>query len=281
MQATVGGTDALRVERGFDAAGKFMPDGLALIGGFDLLAQGERHFISRIQGRSYVHMLGLLRFTGADRERQALLRRMDARMTGCMPAGYCFVPDPVVVAGMIQRRSAWAVLALNCLVDLLVKTHYRLSIDPDHALDSLWQDVFLFRWKEETPRMALDELQWRGANTQLDEPARDRAVGDLIGLIGVLDGVLQAQARADAGYFSRTCGRMLDGGERARVGAGLLHAYRWQYILCGVQVPHFSTLLSGMLNAAQYGRIAAALAPLFGGAAVPGVRAEAAGRSGR
>ncbi len=193
-------------------------------------------------------------------------------MAACMPLGYSFVPDPAVVAGMIQRRSAWAVLALNCLVDLLVRTHYRLSIDPDPALDSLWQDVFHFRWNEESPRMALDELQWRGANTQLDEAGRDRAVGDLIGLFGVLDGILQAQARADASYFSLACGRKLEGGELARVIAGLLHAYRWQYILCGVQVPHFSALLSGMLNAVQYGRVAAALAPLFNGASLPQLR---------
>jgi len=264
-------TDAFRGGRGFGSAGKFMPDGLALIGGFDFLAQGEQLLISRIQGRSYVNMLGLLRFTGADQDRQALLRRMDAKMAASMPLGYAFLPDPAVVAGMIQRRSAWAVLALNCLVDLLVRTHYRLSVDPDPALDSIWQDVFHFRWDQESPRVALDELQWRGANTQLDEAGRDRAVGDLIGLVGVLDGILQAQARADAGYFSLACGRKLESGELARAGAGLLRAYRWQYILCGVQVPHFSALLGGMLNAAQYGRIAAALAPLFDGSAIPQV----------
>jgi len=254
---------------GFDVAGKFMPDDLALIAGFDFLAEGERRFISQVQGRSYVNMLGLLRFTGADQERRALLQRMDAMMADCMPAGYGFVPDPAVVAGMIQRRSAWAVLALNYLVDLLVKVHHRQSIDPDPALDSRWQDVFLFRWKEESPRIALDELQWRGANTQLDAEGRDSAVGDLISLIGMLDSILQAQARADAGYFSRGCGRALEDGELARVGAALLHAYRWQYILCGVQVPHFSALLGGMLNRVQYGRVAAALAPLFDSGSIP------------
>ena len=265
-------TESLRVERGFSGEAKFMPDGLALIGGFQFLAEGERHLISRIQGRSYVNILALLRFTGADHARHALLRRMDTMMAACMPLGYSFVPDPAVVAGMIQRRSAWSVLALNCLVDLLVRAHYGLSMDPDPALDSLWQAVFHFRWEEESSRMTLDELQWRGANTQLDEAGRDRAVGDLIGLIGVLDGIVQAQAKADAGYFSLASGRKLERSELARVGAGLLHAYRWQYILCGVQVPHFSALLGGMLNRSQYGRVAAALAPLFDGSAVPQVR---------
>jgi hypothetical protein len=271
-QAPLRGNEDSRLEPGFDCASKFMPDALALISSFDFLAQGERHLIGRIQGRSYANMLRLLRFTGTDRERQTLLRRVDAMMAACMPLGYCFVPDPAVVAGMIQRRSAWSVLALNCLVDLLVKAHYGLSMDPDPALDSLWQAVFHFRWEEESSRMTLDELQWRGANTQLDEAGRDRAVGDLIGLIGVLDGIVQAQAKADAGYFSLASGRKLERSELARVGAGLLHAYRWQYILCGVQVPHFSALLGGMLNRSQYGRVAAALAPLFDGSSVPQVR---------
>jgi len=269
VPAPVQGSGDLRAGHGFDIACKFMPDDLALIGGFDFLSDGERRFISQIQGRSYGRMLGLLRFTGADQERRALLQRMDAMMADCMPAGYSFVPDPAVAAGMIQRRSAWAVLALNCLVDLLIKVHYRQSIDPDPALDSRWQDLFAFHWKEESPRMALDELQWRGANTQLDDAGRDHAVGDLIGLFGMLDNILRAQAKADAGYFSRACGRVVEGGETARVEAALLHAYRWQYILCGVQVPHFSALLGGMLNRAQYSRVAAALAPLFDSAAVP------------
>jgi hypothetical protein len=271
MQAS----DARRLARGFDTTKKFLPDSLSLIGAFDFLGQGEQCFISRIQGRTYANMLGLLRFTGAEADRQAKFCRLDAMMAFCMPEGYRFVPDPGVVAGVLLRRSAWSVLALASLVDLFAQAHYRSSIEPDAGLDPLWRDVFLFHLKEESRHATLDELDWRREDARLDTAARDHAVGDLITVIGAVDGILQAQARADAGYFAQACGRMLGAGELPRAGAGLLRAYRWQYLLSGVQMPHFSAILSGMLNAAQYGRVAAALAPLFDASAVPAVRAGA------
>jgi hypothetical protein len=265
--------ESTRCARGFDTAKKFLPDGLTLIANFRFLGRGDQCFVSQVQARTYANMFGLLRLTGAAPERQALFLRLDTMMAVCMPAGYRFVPDPEVVAGVLHRRSAWSVHALTCLVDLFAQAHYRQSLQPDAALDPLWQEVFQFHLKEESRYVAADELEWRGEDAKLDGEARDRAVGDLITLIGMLDGILQAQAGADAGYISRAGYRLLNAGEAARVSAGLLHAYRWQYILSGVQVPHFSALLGGMLNPEQYGRVAAALVPLFDAAAIPQLRA--------
>jgi hypothetical protein len=45
----------------------------------------------------------------------------------------------------------------------------------------------------------------------------------------------------------------------------LLRAYRWQYIVSGVQHTHFARLLTGMTTEAQMGRIQAALAPIVNG----------------
>ncbi len=280
--------------RGFDASKKFLPDGLSLIAGFDFLGRGEQRFISQIQGRTYAGMLGmaerfvgakmlelgrehslgdqdaleaLVRFTDEELKHQALFRRLEQLMSACMPAGYRFAPEPNVVAALVLGRSTWSVLALTCLIELFTQAHYRQSIEPGAAIDPLWQDVFLFHWKEESQHAILDELEWRREDARLANAARDRAVGDLIVLLGAIDGILQAQSREDAAYFAKACARRLQGGEQARVAAGFLHAYRWQYILSGVQVPHFSAILGGMLDPAQHGRIAAAIAPLYDGTA--------------
>jgi len=45
----------------------------------------------------------------------------------------------------------------------------------------------------------------------------------------------------------------------------VLAAYRWQYIISGVQHPHFGRLLTGLTTPAQMSRIQAALAPILGG----------------
>jgi hypothetical protein len=94
---------------------------------------------------------------------------------------------------------------------------------------------------------------------------KEQAVDDLIGLIGAVDGILQAQSEADAEYFLAVAGRRFTGEEEAGIRALLLRAYRWQYIVSGVQHPHFGQLLTAMTTAAQMSRIEAALAPIFSG----------------
>jgi len=101
-------------------------------------------------------------------------------------------------------------------------------------------------------------------NAALDAPTRDAAVDDFIGLVGAVDGLLQAQAKADGHYFLRICGRELSAGEVSTLMAELLQAYRWQYIVSGAQDARFSAALSRMVDAGQMRRIEAALAPLAG-----------------
>jgi hypothetical protein len=241
--------------RAFEPHGKYLPDGLSHAAAFDFLGEQERRFVSRIQARTYASLFGLM-------ERQALFRRLDAMMAERMP-GYRFLLEAEAVAAALQQRSFWARCALNCLIELSTQVHHRLSLEPDEALDPLWKDVLLFHWEEESQHALLDEMAWRSEDAKLDAAARDRAVDDLVALMGALDALLQPQAAADAAYFVRACGRESAAGERARLEAGFLHAYRWQYIVSGVQVPHFSAILAALVDALQYGRIAAALAPLF------------------
>ena len=53
-------------------------------------------------------------------------------------------------------------------------------------------------------------------------------------------------------------------GEQAeRVHAGVLAAYRWQYIVSGVQEPRFSKILGSLITKDQATRIGDALAPIL------------------
>jgi len=166
------------------------------------------------------------------------------------------------VARAVLMASDWAVLALTCHIELFVQEHYEQSIASRTGLCPLWKDVFQFHWRDECQHVLLDELEWTAEHAGLTEEGHDRAVNDLIGLIGAVDGLLQAQAAADAGYFLRHAGRRFDDVEVKRIQRGVLAAYRWQYILSGVQHVHFSRLLTSMTTPAQMGRIQAALAPI-------------------
>jgi hypothetical protein len=109
----------------------------------------------------------------------------------------------------------------------------------------------------------LDEIEWAREHERLTMRQKEQAVDDLIALVGAVDGILQAQSAADAEYFLAIAGRRFTGEEEAGVRALLLRAYRWQYIVSGVQHPHFARLLTGMTTQAQMGRIQAALGPVF------------------
>jgi hypothetical protein len=122
--------------------------------------------------------------------------------------------------------------------------------------------VFLYHWREESQHAIIDELEWRREDARLTDAERDAAVDDLIALVAAVDGIIQAQAAADADYFLLQAGRSFNGTEQAAIHGTLLKAYRWQYIFSGVQDPRFLEVLGAMITPAQGARIHAALASI-------------------
>jgi hypothetical protein len=275
--------------RSFDRAHKYLPDGLALAAEFATLSTAEKKLVSQIQGRTYANIFGLverfinakvlelsrdhwfgdqtaleamIRFSDEELKHQALFRRIEAMVGEAMPAGYRFDVDPDAVAHVVLGKSTWAVLALTLDIELFTQAHYVESIKDDAGLSPLFKDVFLHHWKEESQHAILDELEWKRHDAGLTPAERDRAVDDFIALVGAVDGILRAQATADAAYFAAHCGRAIGAEEAASVEAGFLKAYRWQYIHSGARHPHFGSVLSGMITPQQGQRIQAALATL-------------------
>ena len=181
----------------------------------------ERFIGAKILEVSRDHWLGdqikleaLVRFTDEELKHQELFRRIERMAAEDMPEGYSFLPQPNDVASVVLGKSTWAVLALTCHIELFTQAHYRSSIEPDANLSELYKDVFLYHWKEESQHAILDELEWRRENANLSAAERDRAVDDLIALVGAVDGLLQLQAGADADYFLKVCGRAFTAQER-------------------------------------------------------------------
>jgi hypothetical protein len=206
----------------------------------------------------------LVRLTDEELKHQEMFRRLETMMAPGMPPGYRFLPQPNDVAQAVLAASTWAVLALVCDIELFSQAHDRSSIDPETQIDPLWKDVFLFHWKEESQHAILDEMEWLSENARIDAAQRDRAVDELIGLVGAVDGLCRLQAEADAAYFADVAGRAFSAAERQAIGATMLAAYRWQYIVSGAQDPRFGELLGSMITAEQGARIQAALAPIAG-----------------
>ncbi|MGZ3352172.1 MAG: hypothetical protein ACXU89_24885, partial [Xanthobacteraceae bacterium] len=275
--------------RSFDAAHKFLPDGLSLADAFTTLSTAEKRFVSQIQGRTYANIFGLVerfinakvlelsedhwfgdhvalealvRFSDEELKHQALFRRIDTMAGDVLPDGYRFDVDPNAVAHAVLGKSTWAVLALTLDIELFTQLHYRQSIDPDTELSELFKDVFLYHWKEESQHAILDELEWTRHDVTLTPEQRDHAVDEFIELVAAVDGILRAQAKADACYFVTNCGREIDEAEAAAIETAFLKAYRWQYIHSGAQHPQFVKVLSSLITETQGKRIQSALATL-------------------
>lgn len=278
--------DVIRGRR-LDYTKPFLPAGLSLVDELDFLNAADRRLLSQIQGRTYAYVFGLVeryiaaktlqigheramddqvvlealvRMTDEELKHQELFRRFETMMAADMPPGYVQTADPDAVARFVLGKSTWAVLALTLDIELFTQAHYRASIEPDAGIAELWKDVFLFHWKEESQHAILDELELLREDAALTKAERDAAVDDLIALVGGVDGILQAQAKADAAYFRAITGA--DTQRAAAIESHVLKAYRWQYIVSGVMEPRFQGVLFALVDRAQAERMQAALAPL-------------------
>jgi hypothetical protein len=270
--------------RKLDFGQKFLPDGLTRLAAAGPLSAAERRLASQIQGRTYANMFGLVerfiapkmlevsrrhwlgdqtafealvRFTDEELKHQELFRRMERLAAEGMAPGYRFLPQPNDVAAAVLGKSTWAVLALICHIEIFVLGHYREAIEADAALSPLWKDVFMFHAREEAQHAVLDELEWAREDGNLTAAQRDHGVDDLIALVAAVDGILQMQAKADAAYFQLLTGK--------DSGGAFLAAYRWQYIVSGVQDKRFAGVLGAMITAEQGARIGSALRPILQG----------------
>ena len=275
--------------RTFDLSRKYLPDGLSLVREFAGLSESEKRLVSQIQGRTYANVFGLVerfitakllevsgehalgdqnaleaivRFSDEELKHQALFRRINQMMGEVMPAGYRFDVDPDAVARAVLSKRTWAVLLLTMHIELFVQNHYRESIAPDDELSELFKDVFLFHWRDEVQHVVLDELELKRHDAMLSQDERDRGVDDFLALVLAVDGILQAQAKADAMYFADHAGRSVEPAEREALGKAFLKAYRWQYIFSGATHPRFQTAVKRMLTTSQIERVTAALAAL-------------------
>jgi len=276
--------------RELDVTQKYLPDGLSLVEELPFLTAPERRFMSQIQGRTYANIFGLVeryinvkmlelsrdhwfgdqvalealvRFSEEELKHQEMFRRVEALAARAMPPGYRLMADPNDVARFVLGKSSWAVLGLTSHIEIFTQVHYKKSIESDPNLSPLWKDVFFRHWQEESQHAILDELEWRREDAKLTPAERDAAVDDLIALVAGVDGILQAQAAADAQYFLGALERPLTSEERRAIEANVLKAYRWQYIVSGVQDGRFVGVLASLVTQPQLERISAALAPLM------------------
>ena len=280
--------DVIRNRR-FDFNQRFLPEALARSSTLDFLSDAERRLLNQVQGRSHANMLGffegcikvkvldigreqgpgnprlansLLRMADDALKHQTLFRRADVLAAEGMPGGYRFVLQTDAMARMILSAPPWSLLALVCHADLCAQAHLRHGFAHDAQLSPLFGDILLCHGKAASRHAIVDEGLWRREHARLDVFERGRAVSEFSGLLCVVDGLLQAQAAADAGYVIGALATSLDREQRARLHRAVLTACRWRHILSGLADTRFGEILAERLTPEQRALIRAMLRPL-------------------
>lgn len=161
----------------------------------------------------------------------------------------------------------WRILkiTINCRLVKTQKEVFQMKKFHRPRLNSKesFRSVFLYHWKEETTHAIMDELEWPLQDKKINNEQRDRAVDELIGLVAEIDDILKAQSADDVEYFIKICGDAISLSQIEALRAGVLKAYRRQYIFSGVQHPRYQKIVNSLITEEQGIRINSALAPLM------------------
>lgn len=275
-------TDVIR-GRELEPDKKYLPDGISKVHTLTFLNPQQQILLSQIQGRTYAHMFGmaerfigikvldlcrnyalhdqlamqvLVRFVDEELKHQEMFHRIGQMAGRHMPPGYQFVLPVIDVALAVLGKSTWAVLGLACQLELFAQAHFRASMDGGEQISALYKDVFFYHWRDEEQHAQIDAIEWQREDERLSHAERALAVDDLIHLIGVVDELVQSQAAADAQFFIQVQAEAFSSQQQVDIHTCVLRAYRWQYIIAGVQDMQFCKILGQMLNVEHAAKIA-------------------------
>jgi hypothetical protein len=280
--------------RHFDATRRWLPARLSGADRIASLAPAEKLKLTQVEMGAYAHLFGyveefiaptmvnlaqhveltdregfeaLTNFAAEEVKHMMLFREVRDGVDATLGFSLALLPDARQVARAVVSKRRAAVLLLTSAIEWLTQLHYLTCFQDDATLDPLTQQIFRAHWLEESQHARLDHLETLRAFRELSEPEKDRAVDDLIELIGAVDGLLQTQARLDVQNLQSCLWRQLGEAERDQVYAGVLGAKRYTFIESGVTHPNFQELLGLVTTPAQRQRLQEALGTVLAPAA--------------
>lgn len=271
-----------------DFARSFMPAALSRAGGLGFLRSQQVRALSQLQACTYAHCAVLvercitavalrdseihwcgdavalqaqLRVADDALKHQALFRRLALMTVTGLPHGYRFGAQDDDLTRAALRQGRWAAQALALALVLAAQAHYRHSLEAAGALCPLWEDVFLFHWKEASQHAVLIELAWHEVHVRGGEREHLQGVDELAGLVDELADAVRHQADADAQFFAQCQAPGLGEADVDLLRRALLQAYRHQFIGSGLCEPRFVNTLRTLVPATQMHKLSVHFAP--------------------
>ena len=277
-------------ERRFDPARRWLPQRLSGAPFAGCLDADERRKLTQVEMASYAHLFGyveefiapkvtelsqdfridrrevfdaLTNFAAEEVKHMNLFRRLRERANEDLGFETLLLGDQAATARYVLSKSSGAVLLLTAAIEWLTQLHYTEAFHEDAELDPFTKRVFHAHWLEESQHAQMDHLETLRAFDSMDELERDRAIDELIELVGAVDGLLRTQVGYDIENLSRYLDRTFTRAEREELADGLLRAKRWTFLESGVTHPRFQELFTEVTTPAQRARVGEALAGLL------------------
>lgn len=252
--------------RDFDLTRPFLPDRIAGASAIDCLTEKEKLKLNQIRGNSYCHLFGfleefiipmvldharedvfgdetrlryLLRFAEEETKHQAMLRRSKEQIQSGIGVPCGVISGRADLAEVVLEKSPLAALLLTSLVEWLTQLHYQEHVRADEELDELFRDILKFHWIDESQHARADALMIEALAPSLSAEERERAIDELLELVMAIDGLLSQQVELDLKSLERAIERKLSEDEREEIRARQRRAYRWTFLVSGLEHPKF------------------------------------------
>ncbi len=273
--------------RDFDFDKPFLPDRIAGVDAIGCLGDDEKRLLNQIRGNSYCHIFAfveeyivpmvmanatrdiygdetrlwsLLRFAEEEVKHQEMLRRGCEQFEKGFGAPSGLIPGREAVAEVVLARSPLTALLLTSMIEWFTQLHYVEHVRDSADLDPLFRDILRFHWIDESRHARLDSLLIDEVATPLTAQQREQAIDELLELGAAVDGLLAQQVELDIEALERRANRSFSEAERSEIRAGQQRAYRWTFLVSGLQHPKFSQIVAELTEAGSDKLAAAALA---------------------
>jgi hypothetical protein len=210
----------------------------------------EEYIVPLVVDRARVDVYGdetrlwsLLRFAEEEAKHQQMLRRACDQFAAGFGVPCGLVPGREAVAEAVLATSPLTALLLTSMIEWFTQLHYVEHVRDSAELDELFRDILRFHWIDESRHARMDTLLIDEIADELTAEQRDKAIDELLDLGGAVDGLLAQQVTLDIDALERAAGRTFTGAERDDIRAHQQRAYRWTFLVSGLQHPNFVRLI--------------------------------------
>ena len=257
--------------RDFDYSRRFLPNRFSGVDDIGCLNEREKLKLNQIMGNAYCHIFAfveeyiipqaleaaerdiygdetrlrtLLRFAEDESKHQELFRRSTALFEKGFGVKCGLIPGREEVARVVLSKSRLCSYLLTSMIEWFTQSHYLEHVRDRSELDGLFRDLIRYHWMDEAQHAKIDSLLIDEITREISEKDRETAVDELLELGGAVDGLLSQQADLDLESLAHAIGRTLSEDEKAEIKRNTLRAYRWTFLVSGLEHPKFVRIVS-------------------------------------